>query len=96
MRPGIIIIGSDRYVQALVGQGAPLREYLLSRGVPCGPVERPGGRYQGFRLGQTANVGAVRALLDRWVADATRVGRPEASPRAPVPSADATGLPERP
>jgi hypothetical protein len=64
----IIIIGTDHFVRVLADRALNLRRYLLSRAVPCGPVERPEGAYLSFRLGKTANLGAVQAILDRWAA----------------------------
>jgi hypothetical protein len=64
----IVIVGTEHHVRALADRAFNLRQYLLSRAVPCGPVELPEGSYQSFRLGKTANLGAVQAILDRWAA----------------------------
>jgi hypothetical protein len=66
--PEIVKVGSDHYIRELAEFVVSLREYLLSQGIPCGPVERPEGPYQSFRIGRTVNLGLVQALLDRWAA----------------------------
>jgi hypothetical protein len=66
MNPEIVTVGMAHYVRVLADRAIFLRDYLLRHGIPCGPPERRGGLYRSFRLGNTANLGAVQALLDRW------------------------------
>ena len=68
MSPEIVTVGSDRHVRELADCADLLRGYLLRQGIPCGPVERPEGPHQSFRIGRTVNLGLVQALLDRWAA----------------------------
>jgi hypothetical protein len=66
MNPEIVTDGTGHSVLALADRAVFLREYLLRHGIPCGPPEWRGGHYRSFRLGNTANLGMVQALLDRW------------------------------
>ena len=66
MQPEIVATGSGRYVRALADRANVLREYLLCQGIPCGPLRPDEEFFQSFRLGETANLGLVQALLDRW------------------------------
>ena len=66
MDPEIVTVGADRYVRALADRAGFLREYLLRHGVPCAAPEPCEDFRQSIRLGKTANLGQVQALLDRW------------------------------
>jgi len=62
----LITGGRDRYVLAPSGLADALREYLVRHGVPC-DAPAPGNLF--FRtiwLGEAADLGYVRAQLDRW------------------------------
>jgi hypothetical protein len=66
MNPEIVTVGTGHFVRALADRAVFLRAYLLRHGIPCGPPERRGGLYRSFGLGNTANLGVVQALLERW------------------------------
>jgi hypothetical protein len=66
----IVIVGSVRCVRVQADLADFLREYLLRHGIPCAPPGRSGRFSRSIPLGETANLGVVQALLDRWTAPA--------------------------
>jgi hypothetical protein len=66
VKPEIILVGSDHYVRVQADRAVFLREHLLNHGVPCAPPVPSDGSYHAIRLGGSANLGMVQALLDRW------------------------------
>jgi hypothetical protein len=66
MKATLILTESGDYVSVRAAYADCLRDYLLRHGVPCALPERSQHFFRAIRLGKTANLGQVQALLDQW------------------------------
>jgi hypothetical protein len=62
----LVLAPAGDYVSVRAAYPDGLRAYLLQHGVACTVPERSQPSYRAIRLGKTANLGQVQALLDRW------------------------------